>query len=408
MRLSISLSFAVIAGLPILACSSHSATGTKVDGASSYGGSGGQLPATGGFAGPKLDGAAGATNPSASGGTMTGGAPGTGGLPSSGGNPGSGGVLATGGVPGTGGDRPPDGGQAVDANADDGAACSCASRVVSWDCYCSVADCSKTLDMYRPDGGLPTSVRAIREFADCNLVVVTYKFGLDPEISKVFDLTTGALVGDQMASDTPMNCPFGDSGTIGGLSAGRFPDATCTVSQCTVGPVGGAYCGTGGTGGSRLDGPVAGGSSGSGGAGGSGGVTGTSDAQASSCACNGSSMSLDCFCSVGGILYPCEPALSTFASPGGSPYSTLEEFADCDLVVVTTVGSVGTQMSVYENSSGNLVGRRFYSDSIERCPFDGTDTGSRVISAGRFPDPSCVQTSCTEGTQMIIVPCPRG
>jgi len=354
---------------------------------------------TGGASGLKLDGALGTVDASGTGGSMTGGAPGTGGAP------------ATGGGPGTGGSRFLDGGQSIDATAGDGAACSCSSRVVSWDCYCSVADCSKTLDTYQPDGGLPTSVRAIEEYADCNLVVVIYKLGYDPEIHKVFDMTTGALVGDQMASDAPMKCPFDDSGTIGGLSAGRFPDASCKLTGCTVGPVGGGHCGAGGTGGSSLDGPVAGGSSGSGGsggAGGAGGVIGNSDAQASTCSCDGGSMTLDCFCSAGGVPYGCEGSLSTFTSPGGSPYSTIEEFADCDLVVVTNVTSFGMQRSVYEQSSGELVGRRYYSDSNERCPFDGTDTGARVISAGRYPDSSCKQTSCIEGTQMITFPCPRG
>jgi hypothetical protein len=123
--------------------------------------------------------------------------------------------------------------------------------------------------MYQPEGGLPASVRAIREYADCNLVVVTYKAGYDPEVYRVFDLTTGALVGDQRAGDVPMNCPFGDAGTVGKLSAGRFPNADCKVTKCTVGPVGGAYCETGGTVGSHLDAdPIRGGSSGTGGTGG--------------------------------------------------------------------------------------------------------------------------------------------
>jgi hypothetical protein len=292
----------------------------------------------------------------------------------------------------------------------DGAACSCSPGKLTWDCYCSVYNCSITLASYQPDGGLPTNVRAINEYAGCNLVVVTYKAGYDPEVYKVFDLTTGALVGDQQASDVPLKCPFGDAGTVGKLSAGRFPDADCKVTKCTVGPLGGPYCGTGGSGGSRPDGPVAGGTTGSGGSGGSGGAGGVvgSDGGASTCSCNGSSTTLDCFCSAGGIPYGCERNLSAFTSPGGRSYSTIEEFAECNLVVVTNVSSFGMQLSVYDRPTGQLVGRRYYSDVNERCPFDGTDTGSRSISAGRFPDSSCRQTSCIEGTEMITFHCPRG
>jgi hypothetical protein len=76
--------------------------------------------------------------------------------------------------------------------------------------------------------------------------------------------------------------------------------------------------------------------------------------------------------------------------------------------VVTNATSFGMQRSVYDRPTGTLVGRRYYSDIIERCPFDGTDTGSRTISAGRFPESSCQRTSCIEGTQMITFPCPRG
>jgi hypothetical protein len=213
--------------------------------------------------------------------------------------------------------------------------------------------------------------------------------GYDPEISKVFDLTTGTLVGDQKAGDTPMKCPFGDGGTVWKLSAGTFPESGCTVTKCTVGSLGGPYCGAGGSGGS----------------GGTGGAPGGSDG-GNTCACNGGSMSLDCFCSAYGGIYGCVAALATFKS-SGSAYSTIEEFADCNLAVVTTTSSAGKQLSVYDRTTGTLVGRRLYSDMAERCPFDGRDTGSWTISAGRFPESSCKQTSCTEGTMPILTPCPR-
>lgn len=73
-------------------------------------------------------------------------------------------------------------------------------------------------------------------------------------------------------------------------------------------------------------------------------------------------MSLDCFRSVYGAMHGCVAALATFQSSGGSPYSTIEGFADCGLTVVTTTSSFGKQLSVYDHGSGGLVGRRLYSD----------------------------------------------
>jgi len=144
---------------------------------------------------------------------------------------------------------PLDGAAARDTSAVE-MGCSCSSGVLSWECYCSAYACSAKLSDYQPDGGLPTSVHAIREYADCNLAVVTYQVGYDPEISKVFDLTTVALVGDEKAGDIPLTCPFGDSGTVSKLSGGTFPGGGCKVTKCTVGPGGGPYCGSEGSGGS--------------------------------------------------------------------------------------------------------------------------------------------------------------
>lgn len=165
---------------------------------------------------------------------------------------------------------------------------------------------------------------------------MTYKVGFDPEVSKVFDLTTGTLLGDEKAGDTPMRCPFGDGGTVWKLRAGTFPGSGCKVTKSTVGSLGGPYCGSGGSGGS--------GSSGTGGSGGSGGAPGGSDGGISTCSCNGGTMSLDCFCSAYGASYGCVSALATFKS-GSSAYSTIEEFADCNLAVVTITTSAGKQLS---------------------------------------------------------------
>src|SRR5512147_183930 len=145
MRLPITVLLVMAVSTWAPGCSSKSTLNRSPDAASS-GGGGGQTPGTGGVAG----------------------------LPSTGGSPGTGGRTSTGGAPGTGGTS-----QVSDGAVSDGRACTCSSRAVTWACYCSAYDCSRTLASYRPDGGMPTSVRVIREYADCNLAVVTTKMGAD-------------------------------------------------------------------------------------------------------------------------------------------------------------------------------------------------------------------------------------
>jgi len=234
MRIPIPLSLIIAAGTVYFGCSSKASLTSRPDSATGTSDSGGQIGTTGGTMGPKMDGSAGGTS-------GTGGVLASGGAPSTGGSPGSGGAPSTGGVAGTGGKGSLDGAAASDTSSVQ-TGCSCSSGVLSWDCFCSAYTCSAKLTNYQPDGGLPTNVRAIREYADCNLVVVTYQVGYDPEISRVFDLRTGALVGDEKAGDVPMNCPFGDGSTVSKLSAGVFPGSDCKVTKCTVGPVGGPYC----------------------------------------------------------------------------------------------------------------------------------------------------------------------
>ena len=178
--------------------------------------SGGMATASGGAASGGASGGAmssGGTS-SAAGGVATGGT-------------GTGGAISTGGTAGTG-----DAGVDVAGTAP---SCSCATGTTSWDCYCMAyaSACATNLGAYYSDAGIGSSVVAIQEYANCNLVVITTFDSSYAFLRHVYDQTTGLPVGDQTGSDTPTACPFG-AGTFWTLSAGRFPDSTCVRSKCVL------------------------------------------------------------------------------------------------------------------------------------------------------------------------------
>ena len=117
----------------------------------------------------------------------------------------------------------------------DTSGCSCADNTTTWDCFCSVFDCGKTIDAYA--GGLGKSYVLKREYAGCNLVEYWTIKGTSQGID-VFDLTTGKLVGAHRGAaylDGPI-CPFGGSDAVlYSLMAGRFPETDCVRSQCVEG-----------------------------------------------------------------------------------------------------------------------------------------------------------------------------
>ena len=155
-----------------------------------------------------------------------------------------------------------------------------------------------------------------------------------------------------------------------------------------------------GSGGVVADGGVGtGGTRASGGAGGSGG----SWSDPGGCSCAGGRTTLECFCKA----YACTETLASYAPDAGAglAYSTLEEYADCNLVVVTIMGSIASQPYVFDRTTGRLVGRKLNSDVAEKCPFGGESAGY-TLTAGQFPDSTCVRTKCVQGTLPGIGTCP--
>ena len=192
--------------------------------------SGGTSSAAGGAASGGL--MSGGGTSSAAGGATSGGAMSSGGTSSAAGGvatggTGTGGAISTGGTAGTG-----DAGVDVAGTAP---SCSCATGTTSWDCYCMAyaSACATNLGAYYSDAGIGSSVVAIQEYANCNLVVITTFDSSYAFLRHVYDQTTGLPVGDQTGSDTPTACPFG-AGTFWTLSAGRFPDSTCVRSKCVL------------------------------------------------------------------------------------------------------------------------------------------------------------------------------
>jgi hypothetical protein len=182
-----------------------------------------------------------------SGGIGSGGKNASGGMTTAGGYTGTGGVpgLATGGAAGpgtrpasggaTGFDGGPSSGGAGGSIPSDGGppptGCACTNEQTSFDCLCSVFDCSKSLADYKLDGG--ATYRTRFEYADCQLeAILALDAGLS--VQEIFDQTTGRMVGKLVTGVT--SCPFGaDGGSIYYLQAGRFPGANCPATKCIEG-----------------------------------------------------------------------------------------------------------------------------------------------------------------------------
>jgi hypothetical protein len=84
----------------------------------------------------------------------------------------------------------------------------------------------------------------------------------------------------------------------------------------------------------------------------------------------------------------------------------LEEYASCNLVVVT-VGPVSSpSTNVFDRTTGQLVGEILNVDVAMNCPF-GPDAGSFVtLAAGQFPDTTCVRSRCIGGNGLGFRSCP--
>jgi hypothetical protein len=188
---------------------------------------------------------------------------------------------------------------------------------------------------------------------------------------------TGGMVG------TGGKVGAGGAPSTGGATGGTgvADGAVGTGGTVTTGATGGTI----GTGGTRATG----GTSGTGG-------TGVDSGTPNGCTCTGGSTTLECFCA----KFGCPQSLFSFSPDAGASqaFSTWEEYADCNLVLITKPPGIGPDRYVFERSTGRLVGARYGADVPEACPWD-RDAGSfRVLTAGQFPQSTCVRSKCEKGT----------
>jgi hypothetical protein len=140
---------------------------------------------------------------------------------------------------------------AIASDAETGpAACACSKAggfiTTSFDCYCTAArpcggDTDLTAALARVETQPPARCHQVREHAACGLTVIGTLDGYNLDYSlRIYDVTTGKLVGLSVTSDTAVNCPFG--GTLQGsrLLVGRQPESTCAQSSCRQRCIGGA------------------------------------------------------------------------------------------------------------------------------------------------------------------------
>ena len=200
----------------------------------------------------------------------------------------------------------------------------------------------------------------------------------------------------------------GGSPSSGGIvGAGGVP-ATGGRASSDGGPSSGGIFGSGGVfgfGGALITGgrPGSGGIPSSGGAGGGG--SGIDGAVAGECNCAGGQTTLDCFCKA----YNCNLTLSSFGGDaGGDGYALREEYANCGLVVITSMSVMSPAVYVFDLTTGRLVGEEYMSDVAEPCRFGG-DARSYTLSAGRFPDSTCIRSKCSSnGNISGLRSCPDG
>jgi hypothetical protein len=141
---------------------------------------------------------------------------------------------------------------------------------------------------------------------------------------------------------------------------------------------------------------------GTGGAISTGGTAGTGDAGADAagtapgCSCATGTTSWECYCTA--YANACATNLAAYWPDAGigSNIAAIQEYANCNLIVVTTtIMNIAYRQHVYDRTTGLLVGDQTGSDTPTACPF-GADAGSSFLSlsAGRFPDSTCVRSKC--------------
>jgi hypothetical protein len=115
----------------------------------------------------------------------------------------------------------------------------------SWDCYCSVHDCSLSQAAFT--ASLTASYGwSTDDYANCDLRVLSFKFsgGTDMASTRMFQISSGKMVGSFDTADVGVTCPFDppDAGRLLGLLAGTQLDTTCVRSATSCADAGATAC----------------------------------------------------------------------------------------------------------------------------------------------------------------------
>jgi len=272
----------------------------------------------------------------------------------------------------------------ADADADSNAGCTCAVLdagigpprlgYLSLPCYCAKQDWGDNFNV-RPT--CPTYDEAVAcadssrpmnvfRYKNCNVVAVHYPVDNAVDM-RVYDARTHELVGAMRANDYGLTRCEGTP--VNGIQSGVIPGPECEVADqwfsCTTGDAGDP-----------------------------------GDAADAGCTCTTSEedawwqrsgqMSLPCYCSRFrfGQCPTYEQAFGECPIPNEISAMRLDEYADCNLTVITQRGAYYGQTSLFDYTTHALVGADSYSDVGSAC---GTSNVS-TFRAGVALDSSCVRT----------------
>jgi hypothetical protein len=146
-----------------------------------------------------------------------------------------------------------DGGSSVptaETGAETGAGCACVLPApmtwsqTTWDCYCSVHDCSVSLAAFT--ASLSAYGWSTDDYVNCDLRVLSIKFSGSTDMASkhIFQISSGKMVGSFDTADVGVACPFDnpDAGRLLGLLAGTQVDASCVRSSSSCADAGASTC----------------------------------------------------------------------------------------------------------------------------------------------------------------------
>jgi hypothetical protein len=120
---------------------------------------------------------------------------------------------------------------------------------------------------------------------------------------------------------------------------------------------------------------------------------GGTDAQ--SCTCSAGTVAWDCYCS----SHDCNRSLNPYVLEAGTKKDCafILEYADCGFNVVFPTSTNLDLREVYARNTWSLVGEVVTVPAGSSCPAAPDGAAQGTLTAGQFPDASCVVSRCLQG-----------